>query len=180
MGTYINWGANEYLYAHLFGQHSFCGCYIFYCVLGYKFKFSWSSVWALAFDYRWPFDSIGSKVTLPLSPHMLAAVYDFLRECPPFKAWKLPHSDEIAFEVVRDPTLHGYYQRTKQQHRIGVSSAAVGQTNSLIEVLAHEMIHLRQAIAKTETHGAQHNAEFRRIGQLVCRLHGWDSKMFFF
>ena len=38
-------------------------------------------------------------MTLSLTPDLLAAAYDFLRATPPFKAWRLPESDDIAHTV---------------------------------------------------------------------------------
>ena len=44
--------------------------------------------------------------------------------------------------------------------------------------MAHEMIHIRQAIRGTTTANTQHNAEFHRIADRVCRIHGFDRKAF--
>jgi predicted metal-dependent hydrolase len=44
--------------------------------------------------------------------------------------------------------------------------------------MAHEMIHLKQGISKTETPNAVHNAEFWRIAKSVCKRFGWDEKTF--
>lgn len=113
-----------------------------------------------------------------LTPHMIAGAYDFLRECQPFKAWKLPEPDLIEFRTVRDSGCYGYFQFNKVPI-IGINDTGVGHTDSLIKIVAHEMIHMHQYFARLETAGAVHNANFRKLADRVCRIHGWDSKMFF-
>ncbi len=113
-----------------------------------------------------------------ITPHMIAGAYDFLRECPPYRGWKLPHSEVIEFRVVRDAGCYGYFQFNKR-HIIGVNDHGVGHTFSLIKVTAHEMIHLHQYLNRLDSSGSVHNANFRKLSDQVCRLHGWDAKMFF-
>jgi hypothetical protein len=45
-------------------------------------------------------------------------------------------------------------------------------------VMAHEMVHLHQRDVCMETPGAQHNAAFNKLAAKVCRLHGFDPKLF--
>lgn len=119
-------------------------------------------------------------MSLPLTPEMLAAAYDFLRTTPPFRGWRLPHSDAIELSVgcQRDREAHySRYLRTSD-HIIVVSSTRVGHTNTLLAAIAHEMIHLHQATTKHETSGVMHNADFRKHARTVCRWHGWDAKSF--
>jgi len=52
-------------------------------------------------------------MTLHLTPDMLAGVYEFLRTTEPFKAWKLPHADELGFAVVRDPNMYADFGMEK-------------------------------------------------------------------
>ena len=119
-------------------------------------------------------------MSLPLTPEMLAAAYDFLRCTPPFKGWKLPHSDAVEFKLTRHHEEAGHYNRyvRTNEHWIAISTVCVGRTESLCRYMCHEMIHLKQGIAKTETKGTVHNAEFRQLARAVCRLHGWDPKLF--
>ena len=116
---------------------------------------------------------------LQITPDILAGAYDFLRETQPYKAWKLPHSDDIEFHVTNDKSLIGHYARTprKMDHEIGISGFSIAHTNTLIFYMGHEMIHLYQAIKKTDV-GAMHNAEFKRLAKQVCAIHGWDWKLF--
>lgn len=115
---------------------------------------------------------------LPITPAMLAAAYDFLRSTPPFRRWRLPPADEVQFHVTREPFKFGTHEFDGQEHIIGISERRVGHTYTLFITMAHEMIHAYQAISKTETKGAEHNAAFRRIARCVCRYHGFDPREF--
>lgn len=110
---------------------------------------------------------------------MVAAAYDFLREMPPYKGWRMPPGDSVIFVIARDANCYGYYQPDGEHHRIGVVDLAVGHTTSLVKVVAHEMIHMHQYLKRLDTRGAVHNANFRKLADRVCRTHGWDPKMFF-
>jgi len=119
-------------------------------------------------------------VSLPLTPDILEGVYEFLRRCPPFRGWKLPEPDAVEFTVLGARDREAHYTRYKgtDEHIIGVSSNRVGLLPTLIVAMGHEMIHLKQAVTKTETPGVQHNAEYRRIAKQVCQMHGWDFAAF--
>lgn len=119
-------------------------------------------------------------MTLALTPERLAATYECLRTFPPFCNWKLPECTEVKFRVTRHKDREGHYTRYlgTQEHFIEVSERNVGFFSSLAKVVGHEMIHLKQAVAKTETAGTEHNAEFRRLARRVCASFGWDPKTF--
>jgi hypothetical protein len=110
-------------------------------------------------------------MTLPLTPEMLRAAYDYLRVSAPYDAWNLPDGDEVVFRVGRSHDTRGWYKLEKGRHVITVSARCIGRTDSLMAVMAHEMVHL-------ETPGAQHNAAFNKLAAKVCRLHGFDPKLF--
>jgi len=111
---------------------------------------------------------------LHITPEMLAAVYDLLRTTPPFKRWNLPHSDDIEFHVI------GTHQKLADycDHTIRVSSASVGTLQTLLAVMAHEMIHIKQDAAGTCVSGVEHNGEFQRLARQACTIHVWDYKNF--
>ena len=120
-------------------------------------------------------------MALLLTPQIIEGAYEFLRATPPFRNWKLPHADEVTFVVSRHKLHVGYHRGSRRKiysHEIGISSACVGHTNTLLRTMAHEMIHQYQQRARTETPGAEHNAEFIRLARRVCRYHGWDEKEF--
>jgi len=111
-------------------------------------------------------------------PDQLAAAYDMLRLCNPFCDWCLPHSDEIEFSVAPYRARSGWYlQKPNGDHHIAISDKHVGSLNTLIMVMAHEMIHLYQFINKTNTKHF-HNANFRELAHEVCLIHSWDYKLF--
>lgn len=116
-------------------------------------------------------------MSLPLTPDRLRAVYFALRVFPPFARLQLP--DDVKFTVSRHRDRFGHYTRylRSDKHFIVISAAKVGHFDTIAQTLAHEMIHLHQGVAKTETTGV-HNAEFRRISQRACKLFGWDLKTF--
>jgi SprT-like family len=114
-------------------------------------------------------------VTLRLTPDTLAAGYDFLRTTAPFKGWRLPHSDEIGFSVVRSKSIYADFGMEKGVPIIRVSEARNGHAATLLATLAHEMCHLRQELTGDRGH---HNAAFARMAARVCRAHGFDIKSF--
>lgn len=116
-------------------------------------------------------------MTLPLTVDTLRAAYDFLDTTPPFSRWNLPAGEDVKFKVIKDPALRGRYWRRGDQHHIDVSSNATGHTLSLVAVMAHEMIHVHEEHAKACGRG-EHSAAFKRWAVQVCKLHGFDPKLF--
>lgn len=109
---------------------------------------------------------------------MAATAYEFVATTPPFAKWGLPSADEVEFFVTDDKLHFGQYgEGATVRHRIYISNANIGTPAKLIETMAHEMLHMRQAIAKTDTK-KEHNAEFVRLAKQVCRLHAYDLKGF--
>ena len=120
-------------------------------------------------------------MTLKLRPdrHLYGA-YDYLRKTEPFAGWKptLPEPDAVRFVVTRERKRQGYFIVRDGFPEIGVSQVCIGSTASLMELMAHELIHLFQWIAKTETRNVQHNAEFSRLAKRVCAAHVFDPGQF--
>lgn len=119
-------------------------------------------------------------MALRLTHENLPAAYEYLRACEPFCRWKLPHADEIGFAVTRHRDRYAHmqgYQRSTEAE-IAVSERMVGTTKLLMEVMAHEMIHLHQHLKKLETAGTMHNADFMRRAKVVCKRHGFDLQAF--
>jgi hypothetical protein len=115
---------------------------------------------------------------LPLTPARLAGVYEMLRAFPPYNRWSLPPSAKIKFHVLNTPHLHGDWWIDGSKHHIRLSKKKHGHLSSLVESMAHEMIHARQRVNRTETSGAEHNAEFHRLAKLVCKRFGFDYGQF--
>lgn len=115
-------------------------------------------------------------MSFPLHPKHVAAMYDCIRVLPPFDKFKLPESDEIEFRTPARADVFGEFQEGKP-HVITISSARHSHTFTVMLTLAHEMLHLYQALQKTDNKN-QHNAEFKRLAKRVCSLNGWDYKAF--
>ena len=113
-----------------------------------------------------------------ITPDQLYACYEFMRIMPPFSSYKIPPASEVEFQIVNDHRLHGWHKRNENcQNIFAISRNSVGHTVSLLFYVAHEMIHLVQAERGTHTRAA-HNAEFRKIAEKVCEIHGFDLKVF--
>jgi hypothetical protein len=117
-------------------------------------------------------------MSLPLNPEMLAAAYSYLSVTPPFNRWNLPDAEDIIFRINRSIDTQGYYCREGKRHVISISTRRTGRSSSLIEVMAHEMIHLHQRDVQMDSPTAQHNAAFLKIAARVCHIHGFDLKLF--
>lgn len=116
---------------------------------------------------------------LPVTPERLAGVYEMLRRWPPFSGWDLPPAESVKFHVLKTDQWHAdWWIDEAERHHIRVSEKKHGHLASLIESMAHEMIHVRQRIAKTETKG-EHNREYKRLGLRVCKALGFDHGQFF-
>lgn len=121
-------------------------------------------------------------MTLRLTPKTLEAAYDYLRATPPFDRWGLPPGGDVKFIVSRRPSEFGRYQWLGNKHSISMSAKAIGQTLTLMQYTAHEMVHLHLQATKQESKSGSmnaHNAAFRRYAGQVCRWHGFDPKAFY-
>lgn len=112
---------------------------------------------------------------MTLTPSKLAAVYDCLRAFPPYKGWRLPESDGVVFGVSLSLDTFGTYERCRGKPRIEISALMVTDWQTLVETMAHEMIHLRQCRAGR---AVDHDAEWQRIATRVCREFGWKREGF--
>ena len=116
-------------------------------------------------------------MTLPLTQDTLKAAYDYLATTPPFLKWNLPDSDDVRFVISGSRDVYAWYRRNGGKHEIGVSTRYIGRTQSLIAVMAHELVHLHQRSSGMET-PSQHNAAFHRLAAQVCEIHGFDPQLF--
>lgn len=121
-------------------------------------------------------------MTLPLTSEMLAAAYTYLTSTPPFSCWNLPDAEDIEFKVSRRGGEFGRYQWNGRRHAISMSTKSIGQTATLLQYLAHEIIHLHLEIIGAESKSPNpdvHNEAFRKLAAKVCRIHGFDPKAFY-
>lgn len=112
-----------------------------------------------------------------LTPDMMEAAYEYLRLTPPFKVWRLPDPDDVDFHVLKTDRIHGDCGYHDGRTYIRVSIAMVGNSNSLMSVMAHEMIHQRQWLTGSKSKNG-HDKFWHRAADRTCAWHGWDRKTF--
>lgn len=120
---------------------------------------------------------------LTLTPEMLEHAYEYLRVSPPFRAWNLPHADQVMFRVMGTRDRFGHFRGRHRKatgndgfSEIAISAGMVKSTDLLLSTMAHEMIHLYQD--ETGTARGHHNPAFQRIAKRVCAIHGFDYDSF--
>lgn len=116
-------------------------------------------------------------MTIPLTAELLQATYDMLRVTPPFNSWNMPDGEDVTFKVSKDARIRGKYQRRAGRHFVWISAASIGHLESLVEVMAHEMIHLHEEAAGM-VRSSEHSAVFQKLAARVCKFHGFDPKLF--
>jgi hypothetical protein len=114
-------------------------------------------------------------VTLPLTPDTLCAAYEYLRATPPFRRWKLPQGDQIEFRVTHEKSYVGQAIGGAEFPIIWISGHHVGRTQTLLETMAHEMIHVYLDRKGVRAH---HGAAFKSCADRICRYHGFDPRGF--
>lgn len=120
-------------------------------------------------------------MALPLTPETLAAAYDYLATTPPFNKWSLPDSEDVKFIVAKFRDDFAQYRWDGKQHTISVSTNAIGHTATLMEKMAHEMVHLHLEDSEMESRGTNktHGIWFRKFAAQACKVHGFDPKAFY-
>lgn len=110
---------------------------------------------------------------------MLETSYEYLRSAPPFKRWKLPVTDEVEFVVSTSKSCGGWYNiKEDGTHLIAISQNSVGTSTDLIEIMAHEMIHLYEEHNGLAKGSSEHGVSFKKRAKLVCRHHGFNYEAF--
>lgn len=106
--------------------------------------------------------------------------YGYLRSLPPFNKWDLPAPGALEFRLSRDVSQHGAFEQDGKRAII-VNPETHVTLDALLITVAHEMVHLRQAVLgrlNTATQAKAHNAEFQRWAKSVCVAMGWDPQRF--
>lgn len=113
---------------------------------------------------------------LHITPELVENVYELLRMTPPFNRWKLPHADEVKFHIIAPKRYYADHSvELNGTHLIRVSAASVMTLSVLTQVLAHEMIHLKQAMMKARD---IHGKTFQKMAMQVCLVHHFDIGTF--
>lgn len=108
----------------------------------------------------------------------LRAAYNYLNETPPFNKWNLPDGDDVDFKVARGRAYYGWHTFKKGKHTVAISRAMVPDTQTLLSVMAHEMIHVHEQEAKACRSDVQHTKAFMKWAAQVCKCHGFEIKGF--
>lgn len=110
---------------------------------------------------------------------MMASAYEYLRTTRPFAGWRLPHADEVEFHVTRHRDRDGdHCMYPDGTHRIRASAPRVTTTDSLMQLIAHELIHLYQDGILKSRSSNPHDKQFHRFARAICRIHGWEHRSF--
>lgn len=113
---------------------------------------------------------------MKLTPTILKQIYITLSICEPFSKWNLPLADEIKFIVTDDiDTMGTYYydDGEKHAHTITISKARCGFIETVIRVMAHEMIHASRHDTITEA-WTKHDKTFRYRAHQIGTTLGYD------
>jgi hypothetical protein len=115
---------------------------------------------------------------MQLTPELLAASYRLLHCSIPFLDWNLPEAEDIVFKVTK---TRKWFARFVAPRTIEVSKSSVGQLDTLIRNMGHEMIHLHLDELGYDKVGGSglHSARFRALALEACKAHGWDYCAFF-
>ena len=126
----------------------------------------------------------------PITLDVMRHSYELLAACPPFADWNLPPSSEVQFARTRKATVRGRYDswcdkgHTKnpdkiKRCRISVNPRHIDDFDELLQVMAHEMIHVHEHRAGMRTQ-ADHSEAFLLIARDVCKRYGWRADTFVF
>ncbi len=108
---------------------------------------------------------------IPVTKETVEATYTWLLHFPPFNRWNLPAAERLNFAVDHLKSMWADYD--PETKTVRVSSAKVSTYPSLLQAVAHEMIHVREdAVGKwSDKHDT---AFFKRSVKLVCKHWGFD------
>jgi len=103
------------------------------------------------------------------------AAYELLRTTKPFSGWKLPHENELGFEITHSPDVFGQVLCSKSGMILQISAKRHHTLPELLKTLAHEMAHLQEYRL---TGDCKHGATWHRLANSVCRHHNFDRGAF--
>jgi len=112
-----------------------------------------------------------------LTPEICERTYELLRVTPPFKKWRLPEADEVEFRVTASRTSYGKCGIRHGAHMIAIAQPYHQDLTTLLQTMAHEMIHLQQHRRNIwrEKNG-NHGPVFQRDARRVCYENRWYLK----
>ena len=114
---------------------------------------------------------------MKIAPRHVRAAYELFRALPPYDRWRLPKPHKVRFSVYANGREYGRYEYDGRHH-IKISRRNVRSFHALAITMAHELIHLRQQLAGTDSDESQHNREFVKLAKQACRALGFESAGF--
>ncbi len=112
---------------------------------------------------------------MQVTPELLEATYELLRMMRPFRAWNLPHADNVVFRVIKGTRLYGQHCGEDNKHEITISATRHTSLGILLATMAHEMVHAHQHIRKDRD---AHGKTFQHYADQVCKQMGFDRGSF--
>ncbi len=111
-----------------------------------------------------------------LTPEAMRDTYIYLVRLRPFCRWNMPPASEVVFLVTRSNKYHGdCLLLIGGNHRIRLSSRFIKRTFSLVEIMAHEMVHIK---CNREGVRGDHGPIFQKYAKQVYLWHGFDPGTF--
>jgi len=110
---------------------------------------------------------------MKLTASKLQAIYVMLTNLRPFDAWKLPHTNEILFQVTNELDAMGTYvfDDLQEKHVLTISKAKNAHLETVIRTMAHEMIHMKRGKTKRWD---KHDQVFRNHARRIALELGFD------
>jgi predicted SprT family Zn-dependent metalloprotease len=117
-------------------------------------------------------------MTVKLTPELLEWAYELVTHTDPFLKWNLPDGHHVDFRVTKSNKTIGDYLMEGDKHVIRVSSKCVATLQKLIEVMAHETLHLHISHNRFAPREGHHGKTFRLLANRICKIHGFDPMAF--
>ena len=116
-----------------------------------------------------------------VTPEILREAYRFFLYTPPFSRYKLPPADGVEFRSVCKSDRRGQFRSWGREpnihYEIGVTDRFCEHLNIMLEIVAHEMVHLIIDIHYPKERG-EHGVNFQRVAQKTAKYFGYDPKAF--
>ena len=117
-------------------------------------------------------------MTVPITPEILAAAWDYICTTPPLCDWNLPASDDITFRVIKTRKVFGQISMRRKRYVIEVSESRCGRHDVILSTLCHEAAHLHTHSACFMNPRNVHDAAFWALADQICDVHEFDRKNF--
>jgi hypothetical protein len=115
---------------------------------------------------------------MELTEDMLRGAYAYLSETPPFNGWNLPDAEDVSFVVAHSRKRQGRcHVRSDGKFKIEISDRYHTHTQSLMQTMAHEMVHVHEFQNGLSQYWA-HGKVFKALRDEVCVAHGFDPGQF--